>query len=220
MKLRNLRNVVWVVAVLMALGGCARGSTSSRPPIHLNPNMDRQPKARAQEASEFFYDGASMRRPVAGTVARGSLERDDAFRTGKTPDGAWLTSNPLSPDDEVLARGAERYRIYCNVCHGERGDGQSVMRQRTGLNTANLLQVRLREMPVGQLFDVVTHGLGLMKGYAYPIPPRDRWAILTHVRRLQAENPPPAPPEPAQVATAPEGDAGAQDGGTEEGDAS
>lgn len=220
MKLRSAGWAVLAVATVLVLGGCTRGSTSSRPPIHLNPNMDQQPKARAQEASEFFYDGASMRRPVEGTVARGSLERTDAFHTGKTPDGAWLTSNPLTLDDAVLARGAERYRIYCNVCHGERGDGQSVMRQRTGLNTADLLQVRLREAPVGQLFDVVTHGLGLMKGYAYPIPSRDRWAILAHVRRLQAENPPPAPPEPAQVATAPEGDAEARDGGTQEGDAS
>ncbi len=220
MSLRSRVGLALVVVTSLVLGGCTRGSTSSRPPIHLNPNMDQQPKARAQEASEFFYDGASMRRPVEGTVARGSLERSDAFRTGKTPDGAWLTSSPLPLDDQVLARGAERYRIYCTVCHGERGDGQSIMRQRSGLNTANLLQVRLREMPDGEMFDVVTHGLGLMKGYAYPIPSRDRWAILAHVRRLQAENPPSALPEPAQAATAPEGDGGTQDGGTEEGDAS
>ena len=43
---------------IVALTGCARGCTSSRPPIHLNPSMDNQPKARAQSASTFFYDGA------------------------------------------------------------------------------------------------------------------------------------------------------------------
>lgn len=216
----RLRTTIWVVTLVLVLGGCTRGSTSSRPPIHLNPNMDQQPKARSQELSEFFYDGATMRRPVAGTVARGSLERPDPFQTGKTPDGSWLASNPLPASEEVLARGAERYAIYCTVCHGERGDGQSVMKQRSGLNAANLLETRLREMPEGQIFDVVTNGLGLMKGYAYPIPPEDRWAILTHVRRLQAENPPPDVPEPAESVAPAEVAEAAGSGGTQEGDAS
>lgn len=225
--MRFLRGATLVVlAVWMVLGGCTRGSTSSRPPIHLNPNMDRQPKAQAQEASEFFYDGAAMRRPVEGTVPRGSLEYPNAFHTGRTPGGGWVTANPLAGDD-VVARGADRYAIYCTVCHGERGDGQGVMRQRSGLNSANLLETRLREMPEGQMFDVVTHGLGLMKGYAYPIPARDRWAILAYVRRLQAENPAPDAPAPsAQVAdaaepmaTEPAASEGGTDG-TQEGDAS
>lgn len=212
----RLPPAVWTLLALMVLAGCTRGSTSPRPPIHLNPNMDEQPKARAQEASEFFYDGAAMRHPMEGTVPRGSLERPESFNTGKLPDGSWLASNPLTVDDAVLARGAERYAIYCTVCHGERGDGQSVMRQRSGLNAANLLETRLRQMPEGEMFDVVTHGLGLMKGYAYPIPPEDRWAILIHVRRLQAENPPPDVPEPTEPVPSTEVAAG----GTQEGDAS
>src|SRR5678810_272918 len=47
----------------------ARGCTSSRPPIHLNPSMDDQPKVLSQTASTFFFDGSSMRQPVPGTVA-------------------------------------------------------------------------------------------------------------------------------------------------------
>ena len=61
---------------LFVLTGCARGCTSSRPPIHLNPSMDDQPKVLTQTASTFFYDGASMRQPVPGTVPIGGLKED------------------------------------------------------------------------------------------------------------------------------------------------
>ena len=68
---------------LVALSGCARGCTSSRPPIHINPSMDDQPKVLPQTASTFFYDGASMRQPVPGTIPIGGLKEDTAFFTGK-----------------------------------------------------------------------------------------------------------------------------------------
>src|SRR4029434_4661643 len=54
--------------LLLGLTGCVRGCTSSSPPVHLNPNMDWQPKVQAQEASDFFYDGSAMRPPIPGTV--------------------------------------------------------------------------------------------------------------------------------------------------------
>jgi len=198
-------------AVLSAgLTGCTRGSTSKRPPVHLNPNMDDQPKAQAQEASAFFADGAAMRRPVEGTVARGALIEsqvgDPALATGRDAAGELVAASPLPVDQAVLARGAERYAIYCSPCHGATGDGQSMLRERAGVNTANLLQERLRAAGDGYLFDVVTHGFGLMPSYAYQIPVRDRWAIVAHVRELQgagdASGPTEVPLESASSAQA------------------
>ena len=55
------------------------------------------------------------------------------------------------------------------------------------IQTADLHEERLRHVPDGQLFDVITNGLGLMSGYKYPIPPHDRWAIIAYVRQLQNE---------------------------------
>ena len=90
---------------IVALSGCARGCTSSRPPIHLNPSMDDQPKVTAQTASTFFYDGQSMRQPVPGTVAIGGLKEDTAFFTGKGADGQFVATIPSSG-----GRGASRAR--------------------------------------------------------------------------------------------------------------
>lgn len=44
---------------------------------------------------------------------------------------------------------------------------------------------RLRAAPAGYLFDVITHGFGVMPDYASQIPVSDRWAIVAYIRALQ-----------------------------------
>src|SRR5438874_5915359 len=94
---------VFALVSAVALSGCARGCTSSRPPIHPNPSMDDQPKVLAQTASTFFYDGASMRQPVPGTVPIGGLKEDVAFFTGKGADGQFVATIPGTVPETVDA---------------------------------------------------------------------------------------------------------------------
>lgn len=172
---------------LVFVSGCARGCTSSRPPIHINPSMDDQPKVRPQSANEFFFNGASMREPVPGTIAIGGLREDEVFHTGKGPDGQFVTASPRPADDALLARGRERYEIYCQPCHDARGDGKGILFQRGNVPTASFHQEKVLKYADGQIFDVITNGSGLMAGYRWPIPPADRWAIVAHVRDLQRQ---------------------------------
>jgi mono/diheme cytochrome c family protein len=175
------------LTAVVALTGCARGCTSSRPPIHLNPSMDDQPKVRSQTASDFFFNGASMREPVPGTVAIGGLKEDVAFFTGKGADGQFIASSPHPVDDALLERGRQRYAIYCQPCHDARGDGRGILFQRGNVPTGNFHDEKILKYPDGQLFDVITNGVGLMPAYRWPIPPADRWAIIAYVRVLQRE---------------------------------
>jgi mono/diheme cytochrome c family protein len=171
--------------VLVNLEGCMRGCTSSSPPIHVNPSMFNQPKYRPYASSAFFYDGKAMRSPVAGTIARGHLPEDVALETGKSADGSPLATSPITVDETLLARGHERFDIYCRPCHDERGEGKGILFQRANVPTANLLEKRLRDMPDGTIFDTITNGKGLMPAYRYPVRPRDRWAIIAYVRSLE-----------------------------------
>jgi mono/diheme cytochrome c family protein len=172
---------------VVVLAGCARGCTSSRPPIHLNPSMDDQPKVRPQTASTFFFNGASMREPVPGTVAIGGLKEDAAFFTGKGADGQFVATIPEPVNDALLERGRQRYGIYCQPCHDARGDGRGILFQRGNVPTATFHDPKIVAYPDGQIFDVITNGMGLMSGYKWPITPADRWAIVAHVRELQRE---------------------------------
>ena len=181
------RSMAGLVALMSIVGlaGCARGCTSSRPPIHPNPSMDNQPKVRAQSASTFFYDGASMRPPVPGTVAIGGLREDATFYTGKDADGQFVAKIPVPVDDALVQRGRQRAAIYCQPCHDARGDGKGILFQRGNVPTASFHQEKIVNYPDGQIFDVITNGFGLMNGYKWPIPPADRWAIVAYVRELQ-----------------------------------
>lgn len=185
----HLLRLTALAVLLVGLGACARGCTSRRPPIHPVPNMDDQPRYEAQAASTFFADGAAMQRPVEGTVARGELElhRNRVLATGLGEDEQPVTEFPIPVTEPLLARGEERYGIYCTPCHGERADGAGVLREGSGVQTANLLEDRFRAYPVGRIYNVVTDGFGLMPGYRYPIPPADRWAITAWVRELQRQ---------------------------------
>ena len=187
MSARNRRALGLALTSVLALSGCARGCTSSRPPIHINPSMDDQPKVRPQTASTFFYDGASMRQPVPGTVPIGGLKEDAAFFTGKGADGQFVATIPHSVDEALLERGRQRYVIYCQPCHDARGDGKGILFQRGNVPTASFHQDKILKYTDGQIFDVITNGTGLMAAYRWPIPPADRWAIVAYVRGLQRE---------------------------------
>ena len=197
-----------VLACVVPLVGCARGCTSSRPPIHLNPSMDNQPKVRPQSASLFFYDGQSMRQPVPGTIAIGGLKEDTAFFTGKGADGQFVATIPVTVDEATVERGRQRYAIYCQPCHDARGDGRGILFQRGNVPTATFHQEKIQKYTDGQIFDVITNGFGLMAGYKWPITPEDRWAIVAYVRGLQRDRQarnasaaaPTTPPAPTSAA--------------------
>jgi mono/diheme cytochrome c family protein len=176
---------VALCALALSSTGCLRGCTSNEPPIHLQRNMFHQPKYRPQAASDFFYDGATMRPPVEGTVARGELNEDQAFFRGLDAAGQPVAASPVEATDAMKARGAERYHIYCTPCHDARGDGKGILFQRGNIPTASFHQEKILKYPDGQIFDVITNGVGLMAGYKWPIPPADRWAIVAYVRDLQ-----------------------------------
>ena len=193
--MRRVLGLLVSVAVLTG-AGCARGCTSSRPPIHLNPSMDDQPKVRAQAASDFFFNGSAMREPVPGTIPIGGLKEDGAFYTGKGADGQYVTAIPHPVDEAGLERGRQRYGIYCQPCHDARGDGRGILFQRGQVPTGNFHSEKILKYTDGEIFDVITNGRGLMTGYRWPIPPADRWAIIAYVRVLQRER-------QARVAAAP-----------------
>ena len=193
---------------VVALSGCVRGCTSSRPPIHINPSMDDQPKVLAQTASQFFYDGSSMRQPVPGTVPIGGLKEDVAFFTGKGADGQFVATIPVPVDAALVERGRQRYGIYCQPCHDARGDGKGILFQRGNVPTASFHQDKILKYADGFIFEVMTNGLALMPAYRWAIPPSDRWAIVAYIRELErkrlasAAGAPAAPPPPQAGAKA------------------
>jgi mono/diheme cytochrome c family protein len=146
--------------------------------------MHDQPKYVPLRQSGFFGDERSARPLVPGTVARGHLRDDALLYTGKVG-AADATVFPFAVDGQVMARGRERFDIFCSPCHGRTGQGDGLVVRRGFRRPQTFHQDRLRNAPVGQLFDVISNGFGAMPDYAGQIAVRDRWAIVAYVRALQ-----------------------------------
>ncbi len=172
-------------ALILVSSGCYRGKPSKEPPIHINPNMDDQPRLNAQKASDFFEDGRAMRDLIEGTLPRGFLREDVIYYTGKDAGGKLVKKSPVAPTMAVLKRGQERFNIYCSPCHSRLGDGKGMVVQRGMFPPPTYHQARIRDIEDGHIFDVITNGIRNMPSYKSQIPVSDRWAIVNYLRVLQ-----------------------------------
>lgn len=163
----------WLLASasVLALTGCQQ-------------KMATQPYYQPLEENTFFADGRASRPIEPHTVSRGDLRDDDSLYTGKV-DGEMVTEFPISITEEVIARGQNRFNIYCAPCHSKLGDGNGMIVQRGVSRPPSFMDSRLTTAPVGHLYDVITNGYGRMYSYNQQIPVLDRWAIVSYVRVLQ-----------------------------------
>jgi mono/diheme cytochrome c family protein len=176
-----IKQSVFIVIVLVFVVGC-RGYRSSKPPIHLNPNMDFQAKYKAQTLSLAVPSG-TIPWGTLGNNRTGFIEKD-VFYTGRHA-GKNVRKIPIKVDDALLDRGQERFNIYCAVCHAATGNGGTPVIQRGYLPPPKLSSLRLRRVSDGYLFNVITEGVRSMPSYKAQIAVEDRWAIVAYVRALQ-----------------------------------
>ena len=162
-----------LLAALSLLAGCAQTG-----------QMVYMPRYDVYEPSEFFGDGSSARTFPPGTVAYTGEESspDDPAVTGLDSDGQPLAGSPVEITTDLVARGQERYDIFCEPCHGATGEGNGMAVTFQFPRPPSLLDSSLSD---GEMFDVITHGRGLMYPYGYRVKPADRWAVIAYTRALQ-----------------------------------
>jgi mono/diheme cytochrome c family protein len=140
--------------------------------VGCDQNMEEQPAGRSYSALPQL-GGSEMRAPPAGTVAQ-----DDAAREQATQRKPQITS-------ALVARGQDRFDIYCSPCHGRTGQGNGRIVQRGMPHPTSYDDPRLLAADDQHFFDVITNGYGVMYSYAMRVPPQDRWAIVAYIRALQ-----------------------------------
>ncbi len=202
------------------LSGC-RGDRSEENPRQFFPDLDDNPNFSPQDATPLFADGRQMRPPVDGTVAFGSftfteasLEGDaewaDEFLderremlaegsqnyVGLNEDGTFVQTMPAAVTAELLARGEERFNIYCAACHGYAGDGNGMVGRRWSAPVPSFHDAKYKDESEptsgdGYLFHIARHGLKhpdgryRMPGYGHALSTEDTWAVVAHIRVLQ-----------------------------------
>jgi len=190
---------VLLVVVLLSLGGCERTFR----------DMYDQPRYKPLAKSSLWSDGRSARPPVAftqayseGTLAGSSSGRIgvvtptptigplDAIRDSLRPEVGQAateeTAVKLPPiTAALLARGRQRFDIFCSPCHSVAGDGDGMVARRGFPHPPSFHSDRLREASDQHFYAVITNGYGVMHSYATRVPPADRLAIVAYIRALQ-----------------------------------
>ena len=135
-------------------------------------------------------NGATGLTLVDGTVARnkdGIIEANAS--AALTPDqynagyeaSKKITVSPLNPANAAadLERGKKMYERTCAVCHGTGGDGQgNIVQSGAYSGVPNYAD---REITVGSVHYVLTHGRNAMGSYAGQLNQGDRWRVAMYV---------------------------------------
>lgn len=211
----------------LPLGGC-RGDRTDKPPRRFFPDMDYQPKLKAQSQTQFFEDGMSQRPLVDGVVpfsdhstlpAPGDdsewaqmrlMDRANMLRADETyyfglvagasmDNPSWVARMPVEVDQELIERGAERFNIFCGMCHGYNGMGNDsgTVGRLMNVRPINLLDAKYRDRngefgSDGYIYHVIREGLwspdgtNRMPAYGYAVNEHDAWAIVAYIRVLQS----------------------------------
>ena len=170
--LKLLEKLMMLTSVaIFAIAGCRQ-------------QMADQPHQRPLEPSNFFDDGMASRPVEPGTVARAGKEQNGPRFHSKV-DGKLVDTFPFEVTMEVLARGQERYEIFCAPCHDRLGTGQGMIVRRGFTPARSFHDPRLRDAPAGHFFEVITQGFGQMPSYANQLSEQDRWAVIAYIRALQ-----------------------------------
>jgi mono/diheme cytochrome c family protein len=167
---KSVKPAITALPLLFLLAGCRQ-------------DMHNQPKFYPQRGTTFFADGRSVRPQVENTVARGQIH-DAYFETGLI-NGEEGNVMPFPVTIDVLARGQEKYNVYCTPCHSRVGNGVGMIVQRGYAKAGNFHTARLEAAPLGHFFNVITNGYGAMPDYSAQVTPEDRWAIVSYIKALQ-----------------------------------
>ncbi len=161
--------------------GCERDPR--KPGYEFLPEMVHPIPYEAYAPNPNTADGKTMQRPVAGTIPRGFLPYpypDDRERAGRE------LRNPLPADTQILARGQEVYETFCLICHGVMGKGDGPLIPKFP-NPPSLTAKSVLAMSAGEIYHVITMGVGQMESYASQIAPEDRWKLVHYVQALQGK---------------------------------
>ncbi len=171
---------------LVFLVGCSCSGGVNRTDFELFHDMMNQPSIKAQEGGK---DGELlMYKPVKNTRARNQsyyLYKGDPISAGQN------LKNPLDNQfsAQVISLGKRQYEKTCIVCHGAKGDGQSLVSDKMAVKPPSLLTQKVWDYSDGRIYHIIHEGQGLMSGYKKQVfREKDRWALVNYIRMLQKED--------------------------------
>jgi mono/diheme cytochrome c family protein len=164
----------------------ATGATGAASNVNSTNQGGEVSSAGANNGSANTQAGGNASEQQQGSAnSNASTATGAAASQGKAGEADDAADFPFPVTAEVVARGRERFEIFCAMCHGYTGAGDGMIVRRGFRRPSSYHEDRLRQAPVGYFFRVMTEGFGAMPPYRAQIPVQDRWAIAAYIRALQ-----------------------------------
>ncbi len=184
-------------------GTIARGQLEEQDPFYLG--YDPSKLTMLNDSPSVIF--VSSQTPAGEKATDSSATPSDAkAQDGKTdgqqpvvapeaPKKPWIDKLPIEATEENMQLGKLKFQTYCSACHGYGGFGDGLVHKRAeslvgtpGYNwlpPTSMHIERVRNQPVGQIFNTISVGQGKMASYASSLTPKERWSIVLYVRALQ-----------------------------------
>jgi mono/diheme cytochrome c family protein len=171
-----------LVMALPALMACDR--TRHEKGYEYFPDMAHSRSWESYSEHPTLPQGMTMMTPIEGTIPRGHTPYPYPANAEGREQAARILKNILETNESNLKRGKEQYRIFCQSCHGETGDGEGFLHTsgKYSYKPASLVNEKMRTAADGEFYHAITAGWGLMGAHAAQISPDDRWRIIMFIR--------------------------------------
>lgn len=174
---------VTVLAIMLSFTSCDRDN--NHPGYDYFPDMFYSQAYETNSVNPNFRDHKTMREPVKGTVSRDFVvypyqkTDEDRAKAGKE------LHNPMDYTNENLERGKKVYQSFCIHCHGPQGDGKGILYTsgKYPYPPASLVNDKMKNVPDGEIYHVITVGFGIMGAHGSQIRPEDRWKTVLYIRK-------------------------------------
>lgn len=203
-KIVQMRNTIFKITAIVGFVTITLSSCSKEnPPLVYFPDMyfpvaydplmkadDAYSKHENEIPAFVSQNGATGLYPVNGTVAQNAdgvadhamygTMTPDQYNSGYDASKSELTS-PLNPanKEKDIQRGKVLYEQTCAACHGTGGDGQGSIVVSGAYS--GVPKYADREITVGSVHYVLTHGRNAMGSYAGQLNPGDRWRVSMYI---------------------------------------
>ena len=138
-------------------------------------DMFNQPSIKPQEVGtvQQFPEGSVPRSGVEPFIPATALLNNQLLRDQ-------IPTNPVEATPASIARGEALYAIYCAVCHGDQGQGNTPVVQRGMPAIPIKALVGIFSEP--HLYNKILYGQPIMPAYGYQTTAQERWDMVNFLK--------------------------------------
>ena len=163
------------------------GNISTKQPFEIISDMDNQNKLKSQYNYNNKFQIKTADSNVSIYITKYQFNQKEWEKAEKK------YSNPISKNDTTLARGKNRFEVFCSPCHGFDGKASGTVITKVQLaedeegfpSPPDFLSEQSKKLTDSRIFHILSAGQNLMFPVNDKLSEIDKWSVILYIRELQ-----------------------------------